>query len=392
MSDMIYNFPFAIHFGWGETENVAGHVKDLKGTKVLIVTDEGCTKVGLLMDVIASLEGEGMPYEVFDGVQPNPTDKNVMEGLSVYCEAGCDTVIAVGGGSPMDAAKGVILMANHPGRIEEYYIDLAPRKPITGDVPPLIAVPTTSGTGSETSKGGIITDTKENRKRAIISRHLLPKVTVLDPSLAVSMPPRLTAHTGLDALSHSLEAIAVDRYAPLADAFAWQGIRLVADSLVKAFDDGGDRRAREDMMMASTMGSLAFSKGLGVVHSIAHQLSPQTGIPHGAACGVMLPHAIRFNLAEGPAKERVAIKYTETARIFGADSEGMTAIEFAGEAADVVHKLLLRLEVEPRLSVWGVTEEDIGVMAPNAMLDHCHPRNPRPCAEEDMVALLKVAL
>jgi 4-hydroxybutyrate dehydrogenase len=392
LSDMIYNFPPAIHFGWGEAENVAGHVKDLKGTKVLIVTDEGCRKVGLLKDVVASLEGEGVPYEAFDGVQPNPTDTNVMEGLSVYREAGCDTVLAVGGGSPIDAAKGVILMANHPGRLEEYYRGAAPRRPVTGDVPPFIAVPTTSGTGSETSRGGIITDTRENRKRAIGSRHLLPKAAVLDPSLTVSMPPRLTAHTGLDALSHSLEALAVDRYAPLADAFAWQGIRLVADSLVKAFDDGGDRRAREDMMMASTMGSLAFSKGLGVVHSMAHQLSPQTGMPHGAACGVMLPHAIRFNLAEGPAKERVAIKYAEAARIFGADGEGMTAIEFAGEAADVVCKLLLRLEVEQRLSVWGVTEEDIGVMAPNAMLDHCHPRNPRPCAEEDMVALLREAL
>ncbi len=392
MSDMIYNFPPAIHFGWGEAENVAGHVKDLKGTKVLIVTDEGCRKAGLLRGVIASLEGEGVPYEAFDGVQPNPTDKNVMEGLSVYRETGCDTVVAVGGGSPMDAAKGVILMANHPGRLEEYYIGVAPRKPVTRDIPPLIAVPTTSGTGSETSRGGIITDTRENRKRAIISRYLLPKVAVLDPSLTVSMPPRLTAHTGLDALSHSLEALAVDRYAPLADAFAWQGIRLVADSLVKAFDDGGDRRAREDMMMASTMGSLAFSKGLGVVHSMAHQLSPQTGMPHGAACGVMLPHAIRFNLAEGPTKDRAAAKYAEAARIFGADGEGMTVTEFAGEAAEVVHKLLLRLGVKPRLAEWGVTEEDIGVMAPNAMLDHCHPRNPRPCTEETMVALFRAAL
>ena len=392
MSSMTYNFPPAVHFGWGEAENVAGHVKDLKGSKVLIVTDEGCRKVGLLEGVIASLEGEGISFEVFDGVQPNPTDDNVMEGLRVYRETGCDTVIAVGGGSPMDAAKGVILMANHPGCLEEYYSGAVPRRPVTDDIPPFIAVPTTSGTGSETSRGGIITDTGENRKRVIGGRHLLPKVAVLDPSLTVSMPPRLTAHTGLDALSHNLEALVVDMYAPLADAFAWQGIRLVAESLVKAFDDGGDRRAREDMMMASTMGSLAFSKGLGVVHSIAHQLSPQTGVPHGAACGIMLPHAIRFNLAEGPAKERAAIKYAEVARIFGASSEGMVAIEFAGEAADVAHKLLLRLEVEPRLSVWGVTEEDIGVMAPNAMLDHCHPRNPRPCAEEDMVALLRAAL
>jgi alcohol dehydrogenase class IV len=215
---------------------------------------------------------------------------------------------------------------------------------------------------------------------------------VLDPSLTVSMPPRLTAHTGLDALSHNLEALVVDMYAPLADAFAWQGIRLVAESLVKAFDEGGDRRAREDMMMASTLGSLAFSKGLGVVHSLAHQLSTQKGIPHGAACGITLPHAIRFNLAGGLAKDRVAKKYAAVARIFKASSDGMTDMELSGETADVIHKLLLRLGVRSKLAEWGVFEEDVGVMTPNAMLDHCYPRNPRPCTEEDMIALFRAAL
>jgi len=389
---MIYNFPESIHFGWGEAENIGRLAKGLGFTTALIVTDEGVERVGLLDGVKTSLKREGISFETFNGVQPNPTDLNVEEGVKAYRETNCDAVIAVGGGSPMDAAKGIVLMTRHPGSLREYYSGEDPRRPVTSDVPPFIAVPTTSGTGSEASRGGIITDTSENRKRVIGSRHLLPKTVILDPQLTVSMPPRLTAYTGLDALSHSIEAFVVDRYAPLADAFAREGMRLVTDSLVKAYDAGEDRRAREDMMLASTMGAMAFHKGLGVVHSLAHQLSPQVGIPHGAACGIMLPHAIRFNVGEGPAMDRTAIRYAEVASIFGVEAEGITTADLAKEAAEVVDKLLIRFSVPTKLGDWGASEEDLDVMARNAMLDHCHGRNPRPCTEADMRALYETAL
>jgi len=389
---MIYNFPESVHFGWGEAENIGRLAKGLGFTTALIVTDEGVERVGLLDGVKTSLKREGISFETFNGVQPNPTDLNVEEGVKAYRETNCDAVIAVGGGSPMDAAKGIVLMTRHPGSLREYYSGEDPRRPVTSDVPPFIAVPTTSGTGSEASRGGIITDTSENRKRVIGSRHLLPKTVILDPQLTVSMPPRLTAYTGLDALSHSIEAFVVDRYAPLADAFAREGMRLVTDSLVKAYDAGEDRRAREDMMLASTMGAMAFHKGLGVVHSLAHQLSPQVGIPHGAACGIMLPHAIRFNVGEGPAMDRTAIRYAEVASIFGVEAEGITTADLAKEAAEVVDKLLIRFSVPTKLGDWGASEEDLDVMARNAMLDHCHGRNPRPCTEADMRALYETAL
>ena len=389
---MIYNFPESIHFGWGETENIGRLAKGLGFTRALIVTDEGVERVGLLNGVKTSLKGEDISFETFNGVQPNPTDLNVEEGVKAYRETDCDAVIAVGGGSPMDAAKGIVLMTRHPGNLREYYSGADPRRPVTSDVPPFIAVPTTSGTGSEASRGGIITDTSENRKRVIGSRHLLPKTVVLDPQLTVSMPPRLTAYTGLDALSHSIEAFVVDSYAPLADAFAREGMRLVAESLVRAYDAGEDRRAREDMMLASTMGAMAFHKGLGVVHSLAHQLSPQVGIPHGAACGIMLPHAIRFNVGEGPARDRTAIRYAEVASIFGVEAEGLTTADLAMKAAEVVDKLLIRFSVPTKLGDWGASEEDLDVMARNAMLDHCHGRNPRPCTEADMRALYETAL
>ena len=186
----------------------------------------------------------------------------------------------------MDAAKAILTLASHPGKLEQYYVGAPGRKMLTARSP-FIAIPTTSGTGSETSRGAIITDATNRRERQQPTP--LPKTVILDPSLTVGMPPKLTAYTGLDALSHNLEAFTVDAYAPICDAFAREGMKLVAKSLFVAYRDGADREARSNMMMASTMGSLAFMKGLGVVHSLAHQLSSQRGIPHGAACGIMMP-------------------------------------------------------------------------------------------------------
>jgi 4-hydroxybutyrate dehydrogenase len=379
MSNITYNFPASIIFSWGEAEKIADHVKSIDALKPLIVTDEGLEKTGILRQVTERLEQKGSGYAIFKGVHANPTETDVANGLKVYREEGCDSVIALGGGSPMDAAKAILTMVNHPGELELYYVGAPGRRMITGEIPPFIAIPTTSGTGSETSRGAIITDST-NRKRSVSSPRLLPRIVVLDPSLTVGMPPKLTAYTGLDALSHSLEAFAVDVYAPICDAFAREGMRLVAKSLLKAYMEGGDREARSDMMMASTMGSLAFMKGLGVVHSLAHQLSSQRGIPHGAACGIMMPHAVRYNLSESKTWQR----YSEVAEILGGGED-------AEEVPVLLEKLLTSLSVESRLGKWGVTEGDIQVMSRNAMLDHCHPRNPKACTVESMAALYRAA-
>jgi len=381
MSSIGYNFPGAIYAGWGESEKISKHVTQLGEGKTFIVTDKGVVNAGIIKKITQSLDQAGVPHTVFDGVQPNPTVNNVYDGVAKYREENCDLILAVGGGSPIDAAKGMLVMARHPGTLRNYYRGEPDFLPITGDVPPFMAVPTTSGTGSEVSRGAIITD-EDNRKRAVGSRHILPETVVLDPQLTVSMPPKLTAYTGLDALSHSMEAIAVDVYAPIADAFAREGLRLVSESLVEAYRDGSEKKPRMDMMNASSLGALAFHKGLGVVHSLAHQLSTQCGVPHGAACGLLIPHAIRFNLEE-PGTHRA---YKEVAEIFtGRDAE-------AEDAPAVIEELIQALDVPATLSEWGVTEEDINVMAPNAMLDHCHPRNPRRCSEEDMRALYRAAM
>jgi alcohol dehydrogenase class IV len=385
MSRMIYNYPQNIYFNWGESKKTGEHAAELGRRHALIVTDKGVKQVGLLQDIATSLDATNVSYTVFDGVQPNPTDLNVAEGLSIYNSEECDMVMAVGGGSPMDAAKGIILMAKHPGSLKEYFTGEPNRRPITGGVPPFIAIPTTSGTGSEVSRGGIISDTQENRKRVISSKYLLPKTVILDPSLTETMPPRLTAYTGLDALSHNVEAIAVNVYAPICDAFAKTGIELIHRSLLKAFSDGSDREARMDMMYASSLGAMAFQKGLGVVHSLAHQLSPQVGVPHGAACGIMLPYAIRYNLKA----ESTIPKYSEVAKRLGATPGSQRAM--ARQAPQLVEQLLDQLGVSKTFKEWNVTEEDIEIMAKNAMLDHCHPRNPRPCTEESMIRFYRDA-
>ena len=381
MSSIAYNFPGAIHVGWGESDKIAIHVSEIGECKTFIVTDNGVINAGILKKITQSLDEAGVPHIIFDGVQPNPTDKNVYEGVAKYREENCDNILAVGGGSPIDAAKGILVMARHPGTLKNYYRGAPDYSPITSDIPPFIVVPTTSGTGSEVSRGAIITD-ENNRKRSIGSRYILPKTVILDPQLTVTMSPKLTAYTGLDALSHSVEAIAVNIYAPVADAFAREGLRLVSESLVKAYESGSEEKPRMDMMNASSLGALAFQKGLGVVHSLAHQLSTQCNIPHGAACGILIPHVIRFNLRE-LSTHRV---YKEVAEIFRG------RIASAEDAPAAIEELIETLDVPSKLGDWGVTEEDIDVMAPNAMLDHCHPRNPRRCSEEDMRALYRVAM
>lgn len=381
MSSISYNFPGAIHAGWGTSDKIATYVSELGEGKTFIVTDKGVINAGILKKITQNLDEAEVPHTIFDGVQPNPTDKNVYEGVTKYREENCHNILAVGGGSPIDAAKGILVMTRHPGTLKNYYRGAPDYTQITSDIPPFIVVPTTSGTGSEVSRGAIITD-ENNRKRSIGSRYLLPKTVILDPQLTVTMPPKLTAYTGLDALSHSLEAIAVNIYAPIADAFAREGLRLVSESLVKAYENGFEEKPRMDMMNASSLGAFAFQKGLGVVHSLAHQLSTQCNIPHGAACGLLIPHVIRFNLKE-LSTHRV---YKEVAEIF----LGRNAS--ADDAPAVVEELIEALNVPAKLGNWGVTEEDIDVMAPNAMLDHCHPRNPRRCSEEDMRALYRVAM
>ncbi len=371
-------FGASTEFGIGSVKNLGQHTEKFGVDRLLIVTDEGVIKAGIIDKVIQQLDAAGVKHCIFHDVQPNPIDRNVMDGLEVYRKNDCDAILGVGGGSPIDAAKAIRFMVGHPGHVSEYYYETPIR-----EMPVLIAIPTTSGTGTEVSGGGVITDTRENRKKIVISG--APSLALVDPELTLSMPPSLTAATGMDALSHSVEAYTSNRYNPLAGAIAIAGIKLVAENLRTAVKNGADVEARKNMAMASTMGALAFSKGLGAVHSLAHQLSTEADMPHGVANAIMLPHVMEYNL------ESAARKYADIAQAMGVNIHGMHVTEAAQASAESVRQLSQDIGIPDRLSNAGVKAESIPVMAANAMADHCHASNARVCTEESMTAIYRAA-
>ena len=372
-------FGASIEFGVGCAANIAGYMSNFKADRPLIVTDKGVIKAGIVDRITRYLDASGIKYSIFHDIQPNPTDNNAMDGRDAYLSAKCDSILGIGGGSSIDAAKAIQIVASHPGHISEYYYP----ETISQEMPTLIAIPTTSGTGSEASRGGIITDTQNNQKMLVITGP--PALALVDPELTASMPPFLTAGTGMDALCHSIEAYASNRYNPLAGAIAMAGIKLVAQNLRDAVRNGAHIEARKNMAMASSMGALAFSKGLGAVHSLAHQLSTEAHIPHGVANAIMLPHVMEFNL------EAATQEFADIAQAMGVDTGGISAIEAARASVEALRQLLRDVGLPERLRDAGMKAESIPVMAAKSMTDHCHLPNRRACTEEDMVALYKAA-
>lgn len=376
-----FTFPPRIEFGIGAVNNLGKWVQDFKSKAPFIVTDEGIVKAGILTKIQKSLEEASLQYEVYDKVQPNPLDQNVNEGATLYRKGTHDLIIGLGGGSPIDAAKGIQVLATVPGTIDKYFIENTPPE-VTPDVK-LIAIPTTAGTGSEVGTGGVITDSKTNRKRFVRSGR--PNLALVDPELMKTMPLSVTAGTGMDALSHCIEAYVSINYSPIADGIALKGIQLIEENLRLAVKDGNNMEARAYMAMAATMGGLAMSKDLGAIHSVSHQLSTQRDIPHGVANSIMLPHGMQFNL------EVVMNKFVDISYAFGVDISGISMEEAAVAAIKAVRQLSQDIGLPQKLSEVGVKREDIPLMAKNAMLDFVHATNPRTCSEEDMRQLYEKA-
>ena len=372
----------SVRLGAGTVKEVGATFQAAGGKKALIVTDSGVVKASLLPPVQKSLEEAKISYQIFDRVEPNPSDRTILEGVQLFKKTGCDVILGVGGGSPLDASKAIQIMASHPGEIHEYYGPAAASK-ITLPRPYLIAVPTTSGTGSEVSRGAVITNTQTNTKSVI--RTGPSTLALLDPEMTLTLPPMLTAATGMDALSHHIEACVSNVYQPVCTALALEGIRLVSRSLKKAVEKGDDLDARTDMAVASMMGALAFQKGLGAVHSLAHQLSTEADVHHGVANAIMLPHVMRYNLPHAQ-EEMVQI-----ARALGEKVDNSSPAEAAQQACAGVSRLLLSIGLPSRLRDVGVKENQIPPMAEKAMGDWCHPFNPRPCTKDDMATLYRAA-
>jgi len=380
-----FAFPTRIIFGSGAIDRLADVARELGVRHPLIVTDSGILKCGLLGRLTTPLSKAGFAAEVFDQVEGNPTEASVFPGVDVYQRAGCDGIIALGGGSPIDAAKAIRLKITHDRPLEEYDDLKNGGDLITDGMPPMIAIATTSGTGSEVGRSTVITLKATQRKTVIFSPHLIPNVAIEDPELTLGLPPPITAATGMDAMTHNLEAYLAKGFQPMCDAIALHGVQMVNRNLRAAVNHGDDLAARTQMMAAAMMGAVAFQKGLGTVHSLAHPLSTVAGLHHGLTNAILLPPVMRFNLPV--VRDRLA----DLARALDVETRSLSADQAALAAIEAIEKLNADIGIPPRLRDAGVREDMIPFMVPKAMEDGCHLSNPRPTTAEDMETLYRAA-
>lgn len=378
------SYPTRVVFGAGALQRLPTQVNRLGMKHPLIVTDAGVVEAGLLEKVAAVLRAADVRFEVFDGVAPNPTDRDVFAGLEVYRSGSCDGVIALGGGSPLDAGKLVQLMTTHEPPLSRYDDAKGGDAYVKDDLPPLIAIPTTAGTGSEVGRSGVVMLPDTGRKTVIFSPALLPKVAICDPELTYGLPKGATAATGMDALTHCVEAYLANGFHPLADALAIDGIARVARSLPVAYTQPTHLAARSDMMVAAMEGAMAFQKGLGACHALAHALTPVSGLHHGLANAIVLPTVLEFNRAS------VTSRLARVAVAMGDTSLSREEV-LAASAIERVRALNAQLGIPLRLRDAGVKEEDLGRIAAKAFEDASHLTNPRKCSEADLLAIARAA-
>ena len=365
-----------IEFDFGAIAQLPAHCQRVGITRPLVVTDAGVRAAGVLDTVLQAMGG--MPHAVYDGTPSNPTEAAVRAAATLYQSERCDGLIAVGGGSAIDCAKGVAIAATHPGPLTTYATIEGGSTRITEAVAPLIAVPTTSGTGSEVARGAIVI-VDDGRKLGFHNWALLPKAAICDPALTLGLPPRLTAATGMDAIAHCMETFMAPAFNPPADGIALEGLRRGWAAIERATRDGSDRAARLDMMAASVHGALAFQKGLGCVHSLSHSLGgidPRTH--HGTLNAIFLPAVIRFNAgADSIQKEQ---RLARMAQAMGLDA--------GADVAAAVKAMSARLGLPAGLRELGVTEAMFEPIIHHALLDHCHKTNPRIASPEDYRRML----
>lgn len=371
------NYLTTIQFGFGELKAIAAGLEDLKVSRPLIVTDRGLAATDIVERLRAASPALGNAA-IFADTPTNPTEEAVEAALAVYRENGCDSLVAIGGGSPIDLAKGVALLAGHDGPLETYAAILGGIPKITAKVAPVIAVPTTAGTGSEVGRAALIT-LKDGRKLGFISGHLIPKLAICDPELTLGLPAGLTAATGMDAVTHCIETYLSPRDNPVAESIALDGLKRAVAHIERAVADGSDREARKEMLMAALQGGLTFQKGLGAVHALSHPLGglKDVSLHHGTLNAVLLPAVLRFNAPSAEAK------YAEIRRTLGLSPDADLAAWIAG--------LTARLGLPATLTQMGVPRSVIPAIAEAATKDHSSASNPRQASAADYAAMLEAS-
>lgn len=379
MSISQFNFPTIIRFGAGAVEELPAYLKSNSLQKPLIVTDPTIAGLDFFKKIVADLHAAGIAAETFFDIHKNPVKSDVYKGTEAYDAAGCDSIIGIGGGAAIDVARAILLRINHREDLFKYDDLIGGDVYVTNDVPHFITIPTTAGTGSEVGRSAIIADDETHQKKILFSPKLLAKIVFADPLLTMALPPFITAATGMDALTHNMEAFLAKNYHPICDGIALEGMRLIAGALEKAVNHP-DLQSRSDMLLASMMGAIAFQKGLGVVHSLAHPMSALLDTHHGLANAVNLPYGMQFNIA-GSEK-----KFVRIAQALGVSDE-------SGEG--VVHYLYdlnTRINIPTKLSAVGVAPKHIDTLADLAFADFAHPNNPKPVSRNDFKTLYESAI
>ncbi|HSZ34184.1 MAG TPA: iron-containing alcohol dehydrogenase [Puia sp.] len=374
-----YNFPTIIRFGAGSSKELGPYLKKQGLARPLIVTDPNVSNLGFFKEIIKDLTSENISVELFYEIHKNPVKSDVYKGTEIYDETKRDSIIGIGGGAALDVARAITLRVNHREDLFKYDDLKGGDVFVTNDVPHFITIPTTAGTGSEVGRSAIISDDETHQKRILFSPKLLARIVFADPSLTMDLPPFVTAATGMDALTHNMEAFLVNMFHPMCDGIALEAISLINDSLEKAVNRP-DLESRSKMLIASLMGAVAFQKGLGVVHSLAHPLSSLLDTHHGLANAVNIPYGMEFNIVG------FENKFIQIAR----------ALNLKEESGDAVVKYLFdlndRINIPRKLSAIGVKTEHIETLADLAIADFAHPNNPKPVSRDDFKKLYLKAL
>ncbi|GIU29646.1 MAG: L-threonine dehydrogenase [Gammaproteobacteria bacterium] len=369
--------------GQGAVDDAIGDIKTLGFKHALIVTDKPLVNIGLVGEVAEKLGQNGITSTIYDGVQPNPTVTNVEAGLALLKANQCDFVISLGGGSPHDCAKGIALVATNGGSIKDYEgLDQSAKPQL-----PLVAINTTAGTASEMTRFCIITDEARHIKMAIVDKHTTPLLSVNDPELMLKKPASLTAATGMDALTHAVEAYVSIAANPITDACAIKAIELIQANLVNAVENGQDINAREQMAYAQFLAGMAFNNAsLGYVHAMAHQLGGFYDLPHGVCNALLLPHVQEYNAQVVPARLK------DIAKAMGVDVSAMTDEQGASAAIAAIKKLSVAVKIPENLTLLGVKAEDIPTLADNALKDACGFTNPKQATHAEICQIFTNAL
>ena len=372
------------YFGAGSRKVIAEEVAKRGYKKALVVTDKDLVKFGVAAQVTDVLKAAGIPFEMFDEVKPNPTVKNVKNGIAAFKAAGADFIVAIGGGSSMDTSKAVGIIINNPE-----FADVTSLEGVANTKKksvPVIALPTTAGTAAEVTINYVITDEENVKKMVCVDPNDIPTLAIIDPELMLSMPRGLTAATGMDALTHAIEGLITLGAWEMSDMFEIKAIEMIAKWLPKAVENPSDIEARDGMATAQYIAGMAFSNvGLGLVHGMAHPLGAYYDIPHGVANALLLPFVMEYN------KEAAKAKYRTIAEAMGVDTSAMDDDQAAQAAVDAVKALAVKVRIPQHLSELGVPESGLPTLAQAAFNDVCTPGNPRKAVVEEILEVYKKA-